>query len=134
VPEPEKAAVRKFLKAYDELDWDTWKALAHPGHTFHFPLAPAPLDRDGHLGFAQTFRQSFSKMEHIIEDFVTAGNMVAVRGCVRITHDGEFQGIAPTGKILDVTFMDFVRVEDGQIAEEWVELNAAKMMADLGAG
>ena len=57
---------------------------------------------------------------------------MAVRGTVRIVHEGEFQGIPATGKTIEIGFMNFVRVEDGQNREEWVELDGAKFMAELG--
>ncbi len=132
--EENKNVVRRFLEAYDRLDWDTWNELAHPDHLFHFPLAPEPLNRDGHRGMNQGFRQAFPKMEHMIEGMVAEGDIVAVRGKVRITHEGEFQGIPPTGKTIDLGFMGFIRVEDGKNREEWVELDAVKLMGELGAG
>jgi hypothetical protein len=30
--------------------------------------------------------------------------------------------------------MDFIRVEDGKNREEWVELDTAKLMRELGVG
>ena len=80
------------------------------------------------------FRQAFPKMEHIIESIVAEGDTVAVRGQVRITHEGEFQGIPPTGKTIEIGFMDFIRIEDGKNREEWVELDGVKFMGELGAG
>ena len=34
---------RRFLAAYDELNWNTWTQLCHPDHQFYFPLAPGVL-------------------------------------------------------------------------------------------
>ena len=125
---------RSFLAAYDEMDWDTWTQLCHPDHQFHFPLAPEVLDRDGHRGMNEGFRLGFPQMEHIIEDAVADGDTVALRGRVRIVHEGEFQGIPATGKTIEIGFMDFMRIQDGQNREEWVELDGAKFMSELGAG
>jgi steroid delta-isomerase-like uncharacterized protein len=132
--EENKTIAQRFLKAYDELDWDTWTELAHPDHVFHFPLAPGPLDRDGHLGMNQGFRQAFPKMDHIIESTVAEGDIVALRGTVRVVHEGEFNGIPATGKTIEIGFMDFIRIQDGQNREEWVELDGVKFMVELGAG
>ena len=129
--EDNKAIVRDFLDAYDRLDWDTWNELAHPDHIFHFPLAPEPLNRDGHREMNQGFRQAFPKMEHVIEALVAEGNVVAARGKVRITHEGAFHGIPPTGKTIELGFMDFIRIEEGKNREEWVELDAVKLMDEL---
>lgn len=132
--EANKTVARRFLAAYDNLDWDTWTDLTHPAHLFHFPLAPESLSREGHRALNQGFRQSFPRMEHIIEAVVADGDLVAIRGRVRITHEGEFQGIPPTGKTIEVGFMDFIRIEDGKNREEWVQLDAMKLMNELAAG
>ena len=73
-------------------------------------------------------------MEHVIEGMVAEGDTVASRGKIRITHEGEFMEIPPTGKTIEVGFMDFIRLEDGRTREEWVELDASKLMNELGAG
>jgi predicted ester cyclase len=49
------------------------------------------------------------------------------------THEGEFQGIAPSGQTVTITGMGIVRVEDGQIAESWWEFDALGLMTQLGA-
>ena len=71
-------------------------------------------------------------MEHVIEALVAEGNVVAARGKVRITHEGAFHGIPPTGKTIELGFMDFIRIEEGKNREEWVELDAVKLMDELG--
>ena len=35
------------------------------------------------------------------------------------THRGEFQGIAPTGKRVEVRAIDMFRISDGKIVEHW---------------
>ena len=105
--EANKEIARRFLAAYDRLDWETWNELTHPAHLFHFPLAPEPLSREAHQAMNQAFRQSFPKMDHVIDGVLAEGDVVAIRGVVRITHEGEFQGIPATGKTIEVGFMDF---------------------------
>jgi predicted ester cyclase len=38
---------------------------------------------------------------------------------MRGTHSGEFQGIAPTNKRVEVKAIDIFRIEDGKILEHW---------------
>ena len=44
---------------------------------------------------------------------------VAARVVMRGTHRGEFQGIGPTGKRVEVRAIDMFRVENGKIVEHW---------------
>jgi len=57
---------------------------------------------------------------------------VVARITLRMTHKGEFMGIAPTGN--DVAFGDLVimRVEEGKIVEIWAQLDYLWMYQQLG--
>ena len=41
-------------------------------------------------------------------------------------------GIAPTGKRVEIRYMDFWKVVDGKIADNWVMVDFAGVMAQLG--
>lgn len=75
---------------------------------------------------------AFSDFSATVEETVTEGDTVAMRITLRGTHDGEFMGIEPTGKEFEVGNMVFTRIEDGLIAERWVEPNTLGMLRQLG--
>jgi predicted ester cyclase len=54
-----------------------------------------------------------------IQDLIAEGDKVVGRVTARGTHEGEFMGIAPTGKPLGFTAIDIVRIAGCQIAERW---------------
>ena len=45
---------------------------------------------------------------------------------------GAFGPFPPSGKPLDLTFMAILRLEDGRIAEMWVEWDNLSALAQLG--
>lgn len=47
-------------------------------------------------------------------------------------HTGSFMGIAPTGKKVHVEYMDIWRVADGKIVENWVVMDIAGLLIQLG--
>lgn len=49
------------------------------------------------------------------------------------THEGEFFGIAPTGRAIQFETGDAMRVVDGRIAEHWGVANLFSLMEQLGA-
>ena len=52
-----------------------------------------------------------------------------------ITGNDTYLGLLHrTGKTIEIGFMDFIRLEDGKNREEWVELDGAKLMNELGMG
>jgi steroid delta-isomerase-like uncharacterized protein len=72
--------------------------------------------------FKETFseaREGFPDLTISIEDVMAEGDWVTARVTMRGTHRGEFQGIAPTGKRVEVRAIDMFRIEDGKIAEHW---------------
>jgi predicted ester cyclase len=54
-----------------------------------------------------------------VEDIIAEGDRVAARVTMRGTHLGEFDGIAPTGKRVEVRAIDIYRITDGKIVEHW---------------
>ncbi len=48
------------------------------------------------------------------------------------THQGEFEGIAPTNKEILTTGIFIHRIEKGNLAERWTAYDALGMMQQLG--
>jgi steroid delta-isomerase-like uncharacterized protein len=72
--------------------------------------------------FKETFseaRAAFPDLSVTVENVVAEGDRVATRVIMRGTHRGEFQGIAPTGKRVEVRAMDMFRISEGKIVEHW---------------
>jgi hypothetical protein len=57
---------------------------------------------------------------------------MAAFGAQIATHSGEFMGIAPTGKRVEIRYMDFWRVQDGKIVDNWVMVDFPHVMRQLG--
>ena len=49
------------------------------------------------------------------------------------THEGEFFGIAPTGRKIQFETVDVMRVRDGKITEHWGVAKLFSLMQQLGA-
>jgi predicted ester cyclase len=72
--------------------------------------------------FKETFseaRAGFPDLSITVEDVMAEGDRVATRVTMRGTHRGEFQGIAPTGKRVEVRVIDMFRISGGKIMEHW---------------
>jgi predicted ester cyclase len=53
------------------------------------------------------------------EDVIGEADRVAVRYTGTGTHEGEYQGIAPTGEEVRLSGMRFCLLDDGKITEAW---------------
>lgn len=78
------------------------------------------------------FQAAFSDKVCIDEARLYMGEWAAAFGRQEATHSGEFMGIKPTGKRIVIKYMDFWKVVDGKIADNWVNVDFAHVMAQLG--
>jgi steroid delta-isomerase-like uncharacterized protein len=83
--------------------------------------------------FMGEFRSAFPDFHSTIEDQIAEGDKVVTRWRMRGTHRGEFRGIAPTGKELDITGIGIFRFSDGKVVESWDNFDQLGMMRQLGA-
>ena len=78
------------------------------------------------------FQAAFSEKVCTDEARITEGEWCAAFGRQEAIHSGEFMGIAPTGKRVEIRYMDFWKVVDGKIADNWVMVDFPGVMRQLG--
>lgn len=91
-----------------------------------------PMDFAGHSAFGVMFYQGFPDIYHTIDDVIVEGNTAAVRFTLRGTHTGEFMGVAPTGRPIEVTAIAIQHVVDGKIARLVGQFDQLGMLQQLG--
>ena len=130
--EQNKAIARRFFEAFEANDQADYKELLAPDFVAHQAGAPGPLNREEFLQVASTFHAAFSEQKYLVEDQIAEGDKVAQRTTWRATHSGEFQGLSPTGKQLEISGITIERIKDGQIVERWVNIDQMGMGQQLG--
>ena len=84
--------------------------------------------------FTGEFHQAFPDFRTVVEDQIAEGDKVVTRWRASGTHQGEFRGIAPTGKQITVTGIGIFRFSDeGKVVESWDNFDQLGMMRQLGA-
>lgn len=78
------------------------------------------------------FQAAFSGKVCIDEARIVQGEWMAAFGAQHATHSGEFMGIAPTGKRVEIRYMDFWKVVDGKIIDNYVMIDFPHVMRQLG--
>jgi predicted ester cyclase len=68
-----------------------------------------------------------------VEDLIAEGDKVVVRGTLRGTHQGDFMGIPPTGKVVTFTAIAICRFAGGKEVEHWSNADVLGLMQQLGA-
>ena len=78
------------------------------------------------------FQAAFSDKTCIDEARITEGEWCAAFGRQEAVHSGPFMGIEPTGKRVEIRYMDFWKVVDGRIVDNWVMVDFPYVMQQLG--
>ncbi len=105
-----------------------------PEFVIHSPGLPPEMQRGpaGVKAFARMVRTTYPDFQVTHDDTISADDRVVIRWTARGTHQGEFQGIPPTGKQVTVTLMNISRIGDGKIVEDWVTFDQLGMLQQLG--
>ncbi len=96
---------------------------------------PDPGQGPGGEGVKEGFRRihaGFPDLKATPAAIYVDGDTVIARVRVTGTHNGEFQGIALTGRSIDFEVIDIVRAEQGKAAERWGLVDGLRMMQKLG--
>jgi steroid delta-isomerase-like uncharacterized protein len=94
--------------------------------------APQVGGVEGLKEFNVAIRRAFPDWNSTPEEMVAEGDCVVERWTGRGTHKGEFQGIAPTGKSVEVPGVVFYRIADGHITEFRGSFDMLSMLQQLG--
>ncbi len=92
--------------------------------------APDPVE-----GLRNTVRwltAAFPDLHITVDDLVAEGDKVFAYITMRGTHEGEFQGSAPTGRSFEARAMHLFRVRDGKAVEHWAVREDLPMLLQLG--
>ena len=78
------------------------------------------------------FQAAFSDKVCVDEARLYMGEWAAAFGRQEAIHSGTFMGIPASGKKIEIRYMDFWKVEEGKIADNWVMVDFPHVMAQLG--
>ena len=130
--EQNKSLVRRiFEEGINQNKQGVFDELIALSYVNHDIPAPTP----GLEGFKMVigmFLAAFPDMRVTIEEELAEGSKVITRGYFTGTHQGDFQGIPPTGKQIKVKYIDIWLVENGKLMENWVRLDELGLMQQLG--
>ena len=129
-----ETTARGFYEAVNEGQLDRLAELMADDFIEHEEAPGLAPTKEGVLEFFRMYRAAFPDMHMAVEEVLASGDKAVVRVRVTGTHQGEFMGMAATGKSFDVKLIDILRFgEDGLAQEHWGVIDALSMMQQLGA-
>ena len=102
-----------------------------PGFVSHNMPPGLPQGPEGVKRFLGLF-ELVGDLQVAIDETVSEGDRIAVATTTSGLHDQELFGIAPTGRRLEVTGIDLLRIEDGLIVEHRGLTDTVGLMRQLG--
>jgi predicted ester cyclase/ketosteroid isomerase-like protein len=127
-----KIAYLEIQKLWNEGSLDVADQVYAPNQILHFRGKSIPFGPDVAKETVSTWRKAFPDFKFQIEDIVAEGDKLAVRYIFSGTHQGEFDGLAPTGRKFIVSQMCIIRFENGKMLEAWEDYDELGMMRQLG--
>lgn len=115
-------------------DLDAIPEIYSENYVNHTTLAGGVVRRPGGVrNVAVAFRTGFPDVNVTIDDVIAVGDKVVTRATGFGTHTGEFQGMAPTGRKIEVRIISIFRIAHGKIVERWENMDTLILLKQIGA-
>jgi steroid delta-isomerase-like uncharacterized protein len=126
--------MRGLYAALSAGDLDGFSAMLADDFVEHEETPGLAPTKEGVLEFFRMYRAAFPDLRMEPQDVFTSGDRAVARVRATGTQQGEFLGIPPSGKSVDVQLIDIIRFDDDGLAREhWGVVDLMTMMQQLGA-
>ena len=137
--EENKALIRRGIEASNRGNLAEMLGLVDelfaPDFVFHDPSSAFPAggirSREDYKQFLTGFSTALPG-QITIEDLIAEGEKVVVRYTFRGTHQGQWRGLSPTGKVVTFTATVTYRIVDGKAVEAWQNADTLSVLRQLG--
>jgi steroid delta-isomerase-like uncharacterized protein len=129
--EQNKELIHRAYEAWNKLDIEAIREIYSPDFVWH-------------IGGGETFTLEdliedlkweitvYPDRAFTPEDLISKGNKVVSKYVLTGTHEGEREGLPPTGKKIEIEGIFISRVENGIIMEAWEVLDLLSLYMQLG--
>ncbi len=129
-----KSVIFAMVEALNKHMIDGQEAFWKEDAVWHGPAGAGVKESLKHFqdGWQRPFLEAFPDKNTVDELVIGEGEYAAAMGSVTATHVGEFMGAEGTGKTINLKYMDFWRVEEGKIVENWVLIDIVDFFRQIG--
>lgn len=132
--EANKDLVRRFTATINAADWDALDTLLTEDFHRHSQATPGVqvISRADFKKLQESFLATMPDQHITIEMLVAEGDKVVAYATYAGTMTGPMGEFQPTGRRAESRFLSIFRMEDGRIAELWVEWDNLAILSQLG--
>ena len=129
-----KALLRRFYKEV-YVDWNMSLAdeVVSPRFTSHDWPSGGPVGPQAFRKYYAAIRAAVPDARYEVDDLSAEGDRVVVRWRLLGTHEGDFNGIAATGRAIVLKGIAIYRVSEGKLMERWVVSDLHGVLEDIQA-
>ncbi len=112
------------LEGFDEVNAEDFFDRSAAGHD---------ADREGLKAAVAALHRAFPDLE-ATPDLITVDvslGIATIRWTATGTHEGEFQGLPPTGRLVSFHGIEVIRCDDGTVAERWGEWDEGAILTQF---
>jgi steroid delta-isomerase-like uncharacterized protein len=129
-----KDLIRRFTAVINAADWDALDELVTKDFRRHCQATPDVQvnTREDFRKLQESFLASMPDQHIELEMLIAEGDKVATYGTYSGTFTGPMGDFPPTGKSAEFKFLSIFRIEEGRVAELWVEWDNLSLLSQLG--
>ncbi len=129
-----KELIKEFANVTNNADWGAFDSLLSDDFLRHSQATPGAEinSREAFVKLQEAFLESCPDQKITIHMLVAEGDKVAAYATYSGTQTGPLGDLPPKGKFMESKFMTIFRIENGRIAEIWVEWDNLAMLTQLG--
>ena len=131
--EENKAIARRAYEIFSSGNLEALEEVIAPDMVDHNAAPGQARGIEGTRQVLGMLRAAFPDLRLTPEDLIAEGDRVVARLMVTGTHQGEFQGLPPTGKQVTMSGIEIVRLAGGKAVERWGEFDILGLLQQLGA-
>jgi predicted ester cyclase len=128
--EENKAVVRGCFENASQGNFDALNEIVSPDYVLH-PEGIRGVD--GLTKMVEGYRRGLANLRVTIDHQFAEGDYVATRSTISGRHEGQLNGIPPSGREVTFSCLTISRCRDGKIEEEWELPDTVGLMRHVGA-
>lgn len=131
--EPKELCERFYSEVVNGENYDLIEELIAEDFVDHEEFPGLSNDRAGVRQFFELMRSAFPDLSCEVKRMVGEDDTVVVHFTMRGTHQGEFMGVAASGKSIEADAIDIIRFLNDKAVEHWGVTDGMAMMEQIGA-
>ena len=126
--------VREYVEVWNTGSYDRLPTVLAESATVYDPGAPDGVleGRDEFEAHLRDLRAAFPDFSISLDELFSEDDVVVTHWTATGTHEGEFDGISPTGKEVELRGMSRTTVRDGRVMEDRVYHDFHEFLSQLG--